>query len=269
MLAVLCGFAPLAAHAHGDVHGEIDALTKRIAKSPADAKLYFQRGELSRAHQDWAASGADFDKAEELDPALDFVDLARGEMLAEAGRGDAAKAALDRFLSRHPEHAAGYAVRARVLAKAMSWQAAEEDFARAIAHSKEPDPALFIERAQALRAMGKLDGAIRALDEGIALKGPLIVLMLAAVDLEVEAGRIDAALARLGKIIDAAPRKERWLARRGELLEKAGRTGAAREAFAAAQSALAAVPTDRRATAAMQDLAKSIDAALARISPAK
>ena len=269
MIALVCAFSPLAAYPHGDVHGEIEGVTKRIAVNPADAALYFQRGELYRAHQDWAASGADFDKAQELDPALDFVDLARGEMLGEAGRGEAAKAALDRFLSRRPEHAAGYAVRARLLAKTLSWQAAEEDFARAIERSKEPEPALFIERSRALRALGKMGDAIRVLDEGIARKGPLIVLTQTALDLEVEAGRIDAALARLQKITDAAPRKERSLARRGELLENAGRTGEAREAFAAAQSALAAVPADRRATAAMQDLAKSIDAALARISSAK
>ena len=84
-------------------------------------------------------------------------------------------------------------------------------------------------------------------------------------DFENEAGRTDDALARLAKIIDATPRKERWLLRRGELLEKASRTDAAREAFAAAHAALEAVPADRRATAAMQDLAKSIDAALARL----
>ena len=269
LIAVLCILAPHAAHAHGDVHEEIAEFTKRIAASPADAKLYLQRGELHRAHQDWPAAAADFDKAEELDPALVFVDLSRGEMLGEAGRTDAAKAALDRFLSRRPDDATGYAARAQVLAQALSWEAAAEDFARAIAHAKEPEPALFIERGRAFRAMRKMDDAIRALDEGIARMGPLIVLMQAALDLETEAGRTDAALARIGKIIDASPRKERWLTRRGALLEKAGRTDAAREAFAAAQSALATVPADRRSTAAMQDLAKSIDAALARIPPAK
>ena len=269
MIALLCAFAPLAAHAHGDVHEAIVALTKQIAASPADAKLYLRRGELHRAHQDWAPAGADYDKAAELDPALTVVDLARGEMLGEAGRADAAKEALDRFLARRPDHSAGYAARARMFAKAMSWQAAEEDFSKAIAHTKEPEPALFIERSRALRALDRGDDAIRTLDEGIARLGPLIVLMQPATDLEAEAGRLDAALVRLGKVIAASPRKERWLLRRGDLLEKAGRIESAREAFTAAQSALAAVPADRRATAAMQDLSKSIDAALARIPPAK
>ena len=245
------------------------ALTKEIEASPTTAKLYLQRGGLQRAHQDWAAAGADFDKAAELDPALAIVDLARGEMLGEAGRTDAAKEALDRFLSRRPDHSAGFATRARVLAKAKAWQSAAEDFERAIAHTKEPEPTLFIECSRALRALEKVDDAIRALDAGIARWGPLIVLMQTAIDIEAEAGRIDAALVRLGKIIDSAPRKERWFVRRGELLEKAGRLDAAHDAYIAAQSALAAVPADRRVTAAMQDLAKSIDAALARIPPAK
>ena len=269
MLALLCVLAPATVRAHGDVHEAIAALAKQIEASPADARLYLQRGGLHRAHQDWAAAGADYDKAAELDPALAVVDLARGEMLGEAGRTDAAKEALDRFLSRSPDHSAGCAARARVLVKGKAWQAAAEDFARAIAHAKEPEPALFIERSRALRALDQVDEAIRALDEGIARLGPLIVLTQAALDLEAEAGHFDAALARLGKIIDASPRKERWLLRRGELLEKAGRLDGARDALIAAQSALAAVPADRRATAAMQDLAKSIDAALARIPPAK
>ena len=269
LLALLCLLAPAAALAHGDVHEEIAATTKRIAESPADAKLYLQRGELHRAHQDWTAAAADFDKAQELDPTLVFVDLARGAMLGEARRTEAAKVALDRFISRRPDDAAGYIARARVLAEAESWQAAAEDFAQAIARSKEPEPTLFIERSRAFREMKKMDDAIRALDEGIARMGPLIVLMQAALDLETEAGRTDAALARVGKIIDASPRKERWLTRRGALLEKAGRADAAREAFTAAQSALASVPADRRSTAAMQDLAKSIDAALARIPSSK
>lgn len=254
-----------AARGHGDVHEEIAALTKQIETAPADAQLRLRRGGLHRVHRDWAAAGADFDEALKLDPRLTAVDLARGEMLGEAGRADDAIAAFDRFLAQQPGRSEGYAGRARVLAHAMKWEPAAEDFSRAISLAPQPEPALFIERARALRSAGKLDDAIRALDAGIARLGPLITLMQPAVDFENEAGHTDAALARLAKIIDAAPRKERWLLRRGELLEKAGRPAAAREAFAAAHAALEAIPADRRATAAMQDLAKSIEAALTRL----
>jgi predicted Zn-dependent protease len=257
------------ASAHGDVHEAIAALTQEIAAHPADAKLYLRRGELHRAHQDWSAAGADFDKAQALDPQLIVVELARGEMLAQAGRSEAAQAALDRFLAERPGDVRALTARARVLADKMQWTSAAEDFARAIARAPEPEPALYIEHARALQRAGKHDAALATLDAGAARLGPLITLLQPAIDLEVEAGQFDAALARLAKVIAAAPRKERWLLRRGELLEKAGRPAEAREAYAAAQSALAAVPPERRATAAGQDLAKAIDAALARLELAE
>lgn len=251
--------------AHGDVHEEIAALSKLIETEPAGATLLMRRGELHRAHQDWAAAGSDFDAALKLDPKLIAVELARGEMLGEAGRTDDAIAAYDRFLAREPGSSAGCAGRARVLAGAKKWEAAAEDFSSAITHASQPEPALFIERAKALHAAGKLDDAVSALDAGIGRIGLLVTFLLPAVDLEIEAGRPDAALARLEKMMDSTPRKERWLLRRGEILEMAGRSEAARDAFTAARTALASVPADRRATAAMQDLAKSIDAALERL----
>ena len=249
------------------MHDEIVSLTKEIETTPKQAALFLRRGQLHRAHRDWTAAAADFDKARELDPTLHATDLARGEMLVEAGRANEAIEAFDRFLSRRPEHSAGYAGRARAHSAAKMWERAAEDFARAIACEKQPEPELFVAQSQALRAAGKIEMAIRVLDDGIMRLGALITFTQPAIDLEVEAGRLDAALARLAKVIQSAPRKERWLLRRGELLEKAGRLDAARDAFAAADSALAAVPSDRRATAAMQDLAKTIEAARARVAP--
>jgi tetratricopeptide (TPR) repeat protein len=156
-----------------------------------------------------------------------------------------------------------------VHAREKRWVAAAEDFGHAIEFARTPNPELFIERAQAFRADGKLDDAIATLDAGLAKLGALITLTQLAIDCEVEAGRLDAALARLAKVVDAAPRKERWLLRRGELLEKAGRIDVAREAYTAAQAALSKLPPERRATAAMEKLAQDLTAALTRLAPAK
>jgi tetratricopeptide (TPR) repeat protein len=224
---------------------------------------------LHRAHQDWVAAGVDFDKAQELDETFIITELLRGEMLADAGRLAEAAAALDRFLKQCPDSAPGFTARARVHAREKRWAAAADDFGRAIEFARPPNPELFIERAQAFRAAGRLDDAIATLDTGLAKLGALITLTILAIDCEVEAGRLDAALARLAKVVDTAPRKERWLFRRGELLEKAGHSEAAREAYTAAQAALAKLPPERRATAAMEKLAQDLTTVMNRLAPAK
>ena len=187
-------------------------------------------------------------------------------MLVEAGRPAEAKAAFDRYLAARPDAPAGLIARARLLAKTGDMQAAAQDFSRAIALAKQPEPELFIERAQALRRAGDFDAALRSLDEGVTRLGPLITLTQPAIDLEVEAGRLDAALARLAKIIVVAPRKERWLLLRGSLLEKSGQLEAARAAYSAAQAAFAKVPPDRRGSAAMDELSKNIESAQTRVA---
>jgi tetratricopeptide (TPR) repeat protein len=260
---------PSAAWAHGDVHEAIVSVTREIEAHPDDPKLHLRRGELHRAHQDWVAAGADFDKAQELDATLIITELLRGEMLADAGRLADAMAALDRFLKQCPDSAPGFTARARVHAREKRWTAAADDFGHAIEFARTPNPELFIERAQALRAAGRHDEALATLDAGVVKLGALITLTQLAIDCEVEAGRLDAALARLAKVVDAAPRKERWLFRRGELLEKAGRSEAAHEAYTAGQAALAKLPPERRATAAMEKLAQDLATALTRLASAK
>ncbi len=269
LLAVVVAFAPLPALGHGDVHEAIDALTRQIETQPGDAQLRLLRGQLYAADQNWDSAGADFDRALALDGKLVVVDLARGAMLARASRPAESKAALDRFLNGRPEDAPGLAARARVLVEMSEWQAAADDFARAIAASRQPDPSLYIERSAALVRAGKSPDAIRALDDGVARLGPLVTLLVPAIDLDVRAGRTDSALARIGLAMQGTPRKERWLSRRGEILEKAGRTGLALESFVAARAALDGVPPERRATTAMDELSKSIDAGLARLATGK
>lgn len=95
------------------MHEALDALGKAIAAAPENAALHLSRGDLHRRHGDWAVAEKDFAQAEKLDPALFGVDLARGQMLADAGRDAGAKAALDRFIARHPGSAPGYLARAR------------------------------------------------------------------------------------------------------------------------------------------------------------
>lgn len=252
--------------AHSDLDQQIAGLTGRIEREPGSAVLYFRRGELHRAHRDWPAALADYDRAARLDPGLAAVDLARATVAIETGAPQTALAAVERFLARQPDHAEGRALRARVLAALGRPLEAAEDWRRAIAASNSPRPDLYLDRARALASdERKMDEAVATLDEGLRRLGSVVTLDLAAMDLELHQRRYEAALARLDRLAAASPRKELWLVRRGEILEHAGRLAEARAAYAAALRAMAILPEPRRQTRAIEDLEARARTALNRL----
>lgn len=268
IVAGLLTAMPLSVPAHGDLHIQIQEVTRQIEKEPRNAELYLKRGELHRAHQEWDAAQADYDYVSTLNAKLTVVDLARGRMFLEANWPISAKVALDRFLAVHTNHVEGLTARARTLVKLDQRLAAARDYTSAINHSTEPRPELYLERAQALTTEGGAhwDAAIKGLDEGIKKLGPLVTLQLYAIDVEIKQKRFDAALNRLERVAAQSPRKETWLARRGEILQQAGRDGEAREAFQSALAAMDKLPPARRHVPAMVELEKRLQQALDSLS---
>ena len=258
---------PALAAAHGDLHEQIAAMSRRVEQEPERAELYLQRGQLHRAHREWDAALADYEQAERLDPGLLIVDFLRGVALLDAGRPEAARAAHDRFLARRPDHAEAHATRARAHVALGERLAAARDFSRAIALLPQPRPEYYLERARALTAAGSeyLDEALRGLDAGLDTLGPIVTLQLYAIDLELARERPGAALARLDRTLRQAGANPTWLARRGEILERAGRPGEAREAYASSMAALERLAPSRRKTKAMDELAVRVRTALERL----
>lgn len=256
--------------AHGDLHGQIEELTKQLTKQPKNAELYLRRGELHRAHRDWDAAQADYDRSLTLAPQYRAVHLARGRMFLEADWPLSAKVALSRFLEFEPKHSGALAFRARARVKLREYLAAADDFTASIGSSPEPVPELYIERAQALTEAGEdhFGTALAGLEEGVRKLGPIVTLQLYAIDLEVKLKRIDAALARLDQLAAQSPRQETWLARRGEILRQAGRTAEAQRAFVAALEAIAKLPAARREVPAMVELEKRLRDALQELAEA-
>ena len=252
--------------AHGDVHELIQKVTEEIAKAPRSPQLYLRRAELQRSHEAWDAALADLERAETLTNHWHFLHFARARLFLDAGWFESAKVAADRFLEREPNYAQALTVRARARVKLGERLAAAEDYARAITNSTSPAPDLFVERTQALVAEGDahFDAALACLEQGIGKLGPLVVLQSAAMDVELKQKRVDAALARLDKVMAQFPRKETWLMRRGEILQEAGRGGEAVEAFKGALQAMETLPPARRAVTAMAELEQRIRAALAK-----
>lgn len=265
---VLALLTPLAGYAHGDVHLRIALVTEQIAKDPDNARLFLERGELHREHQDWKAAAADYDRAAQMDPKLAVVDFCRAKMLADSGQWPAARAKLDGCLAGNPQDAQAFVARARVLVKLGERKSAAADFTRGIELSREPQPEFFLERAQALVADGEVNEALRGLDEGVKRLGPIVTFQLAAIDLNVAQKNYAAALARLDTILSQAARKESWLAKRGDIESLMGRAADARQSYEAAQAALGALPLRIQKNQAMLDLKAHLNAALAGITNA-
>lgn len=257
--------------AHPSIDVQVADLTERIARNPSDAGLFLKRGELHRIHEDRDAARTDFEKARSLDPALHLVDLAIGKLEFDLGNPGAALAAFDRYLAANPGDPGGLVLRGDALLRLGRPAAAAEAYDGAIrgriAVGAAPSPELFIARSRARTEAGaeQRDRALAEIDEGIALLGRPITLEVEALDLEVALGRIDAAIARLDRLASSSNRPEAWFVRRGEILEKAGRSAEARRSYDAALASIETLPAGRREIRAVADLESRSRAALGRL----
>src|SRR4029079_5293655 len=107
-------------------------------------------------------------------------------------------------------------------------EAAASDFGEAIAKGPLPSPEQVLMHRDALVGLGRKDDALRALDTGIARIGHVVTLEMPAIDLELELGQPDRALARMDALEKTGPPNPLWLARGGEIPEFAGRGAGAR-----------------------------------------
>lgn len=248
--------APAIAVAHGDLHGQIVAISQRIQSDPDNAQLILRRAELYREHEQWPQAEADYQRAGVLAPDNAVVKLGRGKLLLAMGRLDGARTQLDQVLETQPTHVDALVTRAQVLQAQGEHLAAAADYARAIANAQSPEPDFYLGRASSLAAAmpARYDEAIACLDEGLARLGRLPSLSLAAIDLQVSRGRFDDALLRLDSLRAGQPRQEAWLARRGDILMAGQRPDQAIQAWRESIAALDALPPRLRGTGAMLEL---------------
>ncbi|HEX8618571.1 MAG TPA: tetratricopeptide repeat protein [Thermoanaerobaculia bacterium] len=262
-LTLAAALTALPLWAHEGMHEQIASLTRRIANDPKNGTLYLQRGELYRLHTEYKLARADYDKAAKLDSSLP-IEFARGRMYVEAKQPATAKKHLDRFIAQNPNHSEAFLMRGRALVALGRAADAVADYDAAIEHESQPTPDMYHERAKVIASTGKTDDALRGLDAGIARLGPIVSLQRQAIELEVAAGHYDRALARLETIADQSPRKEYYLADRGEILEKAGRTAEAQAAYRDALERIATLPGPRQNSKMTRDLTERLQAALKR-----
>ena len=263
------------ASAHWALHQQLIEVSAQLAEHPEDFDLLLRRGELQRLHGSWTESRADFEKARTLRP-NDLEPVFRlGRLELDAENPGGAAQWLGRMLEKKPHHIEAALLMGRAQAKLGRNEAAVESFSTAIHWSRQPRPEWLLERSKAILATGHkpndgdtLKRATASLDEGLELIGPVPTLQLAAIELDLRAGLVDAALKRLDTIRAFSERKETWWFRRGLILEEAGRPREALQAFEATLAAIESLPDRQQRTLAMVQLRKDLDPHLSRLRAA-
>jgi tetratricopeptide (TPR) repeat protein len=260
---IICFVSVETLFAHGELLIRIADVTKKIKESTNNnALLYLERGELHREDKDWLAAASDYNRAAQLNPKLESVDFCRAKMLEDSGQLDAARKLLDKIIARSPKDGEARIVRAHVLVKLGEHHLAVADFRRGLESTIEPQPEYFLQLAQSLIILGKRDEALSALDDGNKKFGTNVMLQRYALDLELERKNFSEALARLDSIIEHEPRKETWLAQRGDILIAAGKPDEARKSFLASLKAVQALPLRIQQGPAMVNLQSRVNTAL-------
>jgi tetratricopeptide (TPR) repeat protein len=260
------GLAPAPAFAHAGLD-ELDAATREeLSKRPDDPQVHLERARVLQMKGAWDAALEQVEAAAAHGGDPDVLGHVRASIYLDAGLPREAKLELDRVLARRPEAAGLLYERGRAWLAIGDPEAAARDFGDAIAKGPRPTPEQVITHRDALLHLGKKEEALRALDAGMTRVGRVVSLELPAVDLEVELGRFDDALARLDRLAAAGPPNPLWIARRGEVLEKAGRARDARAEYAKALALIDARAAARRGSR-LADLKRRLQTALASANP--
>lgn len=266
-LATLIGAVALALAAPAGAHPSIDEHERHVqaelAENPEDPDWHTSIGRVSFEKQDWDAALASYATARRLGADDERIALLEGTTYLEAGWPQMAKERFEAILARTPTDAAAHLGRGRAWMKLEHPEKAASDFAVVVATIPSLQPGYVLEYRDALVQADRRGDAVEALDVGIARLGQVPALQLAAIDTQVEAENYDDALRRLDLLLVTSPDHPQWSARRGEILERAGRTEEARLAYASALKNIQTRTSGRRARR-LDQLEEDVRAALAR-----
>lgn len=219
--------------AHPGPHHEIELVTEKLKFSPDDIRLLVQRGFLYRLEENLDASLRDLDRALALAPNDAAVGMHRGLTLSAMGRDEDAERQLTQ-VALSSESSVVYSERGKIRARNGRREEAIADFDKALA--LDPDVDLYLERARLLESIGRLDDASKGLYDALKELGPAVVLIDAAIDIEIKRQSFDSALKLIDEQIARLPVRTEWYLRRASVLEISGR---AADAAADRQKALA------------------------------
>lgn len=262
LAAIACVF-PFILETNVQGHGAHDELVgeclEKLEKSPNDPTIRHQLAMAYVHHGDWELALIELDK---LDDSATDIRLTRAQALMLGGRHEQARVLLDAILEKSPENSQALLERARVFASLKEPAESLADYRLAMNLTASPDPEFCLEMAEILTSENQINEALTVIQKGLTAGGEVPTLLQRAMEMEISAGNYDAALAHMAVLERQAPRPEAWMARRAELLAKAGRTDAARAAWTSLKQHIAALPNLQRGTPELLALTAKADAAL-------
>jgi tetratricopeptide (TPR) repeat protein len=241
-------FLPSQVHAHGEIHGQIETLTKKVRRLERGslrrqlAEALLERGELYRIDGNFPAALADYARAAHLRPNMHRAELAKGRAYYDNGDLDAAALAFRTFLRKKPHDSAGQLWLARTLQRRGDHLEAESFFATHGDTIQDPTPDFFLERASNLVQANEPSAALVVLEDAIAELGPLHVLIDAAIAIDRNAHDFARAHQRLAQLLKREPNNLDLRALDADLLEAMGRAEQAAHVRREVLTALDALP---------------------------
>ena len=251
--------------AHLPWDDQLDVLAEQIREEPLNASLYVRRADLKKELGDIQGAVIDFDRASEINPNLDLVDFGRGLLYLEVEDPQMARFYLDRFLDRRPDHPKALLASARALRQLGEYDLAADRYERAIDGFDIVKPEFYVELAETLVGAGNHAAAVESLDEGVRRFGPLTSLQIRAIDILADQGKTQKALNRLDRLTTTSPQTAKWMLRKGEILESAGRWVEAEAAFGKAKSELDTQMNGSRKNRSLVALEKELKSAQKRL----
>ena len=236
---------PLAV-AEDDIIEALEAVNRKLVETPRDPGLLVQRSQLYTLKGQYDLAVADLNQADQVG-SLPTLQYEKAKLFLTAGWNETGLEFANRYVASNPNDYQGYLVRARLLSKLDRLSDAANDYFKVMEKNRETPLDVYVEGAKAVSTEdgAYLPQALKMLEQGISRIGPVITLQSAALEAEIRQGSWDAALTRVDKITQQTPRKDTWLAKRGDILVKAGRYDEARKAY---QTALEAIEKLGRVT---------------------
>lgn len=219
---------PAIAFADPPVDDELAALDARIEAAPTDVDLLLQRAELRVRASDADGALADLRLVEAMAPGDPRLSLLRGWIHFDGGADRRAEAELERYVALTGGSPFAHAMLGRLHERNDRPLRALASYDAALSLGDDLD--LYLRRGRLLERLDRLDEAAAGYEAGLVATGGAVVLRVALVELETRRGRFDRALALVDQALASAGNDARWLLRRADVLEAAGRSGEARRA---------------------------------------
>jgi tetratricopeptide (TPR) repeat protein len=252
-------------YCHVGEHDLISLLSEQIINDPENPDLYFKRASQHRYAGHFERALTDFSKAKSLESDYHLADLGMGLVFLDSGWYKTAEVYLNSFLKESPNHIVGMTSLARSLAGQGKGGESAGVYLRILNITEKPSPEFYIEMADSYLIAKSYSQAIESLDMGINTLGHITSLDQKALDIELQNNLMEQAIRRLDSLIEYSPQKERWLYKKGQLLESQGNYSGAKDSYVKALDHYNSRPVKRRGIPVLVELKKNIDLALDRI----